>query len=242
MKAIKDYSTLVHYGCSMAAGFDSAGDNIHDRSMSYPEHLSRIMQNNVINKSLFGSSNDLSYAFLCADILNNSIPSDSVVIFNLTKAHRTQYIFAPDQKQEWSGIPVFYIPEEKISFLPLPSPEGQDLEKYAQEFKILYMQQHNYVFYMNMIKNITSANELCKQHAIPIAIVDLYGDLNFLTMHKNNKILEMDNLFTGYKSIIGMLRDTSNLNDYTSANLHYYNEGYKLIAQDVYNRIGNYIC
>lgn len=234
MKKITDYSVFHHYGCSFVDGYDAGGDGIHDKSLSYPVFLQKLVGNDLVNRALSGNSNDMSFNMLCADIINNDIKDDSVVIFNLTNNHRTQYLFDADD----FSLNHIQVADTRISFKPMPS-AGKEKEEHLTIYKHTYLEQHEFAFYTNTIRNIAAVSGICNYYNIPYIVIDLFADIHWFTKH--NQYMLMDdtiiNMPEGWSIVSHMQKKLTESNKYLSAHKHYYATGYEYMANVIYNRI-----
>lgn len=233
---ITEYKKFIHYGCSYTYGEDSGGDAVDDDSLSYPAHLSRIVGNEYINRARKGSSNDLSFSKLHADILSGEADTNTVIFFNLASISRTIYInkdmnnfinLPEEQYRYMSIIPNYAYP---VSFFNKFKIKHYLFQNYVQS----YYAQEDIAFQFNLMKNILAARELCKNYDIPIVFVDMACNLHN----------EQHNKYVDYKkfNIVSPDRDSFagavlKEKQYTSKSYHLYSEGYKRIAEMVYAQI-----
>ena len=240
MKNITEYSTLYHYGCSFAAGFDSDGDGKHNLHNSYPSHLSRILGNGIVNHARSGSSNDISFMQLFSDLYNNIIKEDSAIIFNLTQIHRTQYMddeqAAKIHNYRWprrdgSNFPIWdvlQLNEHYYNFQSVATPAAPCIDT---GYRDGYMAQDEIAHYFNLVRNVYAAKAICAQYGVPIIVVDLHANLRTLETFKNHP-LDIDNSIIEETGIVNKLHVDSR-----SKSGHFYSNGYLQIAEYMVKKI-----
>lgn len=255
-----DYEMIYHYGCGVTAGFDAAGDGMHSIDLSCPAHLSRIIGNKYANRARHGASNDISFMQLFSDFHNRTIQQGSCVIFNLTQPYRTQHISnyeynayrkaldartktqdKPQHNDPLALKPVIELQNHSTNethgyyFNPILANSDNILDIY-EKLKYSYMTQDDIAFYFNIIRNIYAADALSKQYNIPIVFIDFYANLMELNAFEKHPI-SLPNLLFKEKSVI---KSNAGVAPYRSKSLHYYSDGYKILAQDVYEMIKDY--
>lgn len=248
MKNILEYDRFVHYGCSFTLGYDSGGTGIHDVDLSYPAHMSRIIGNAYLNRGISSGSNDSAFVRLCVDIHNGTFKGDifkgdSLIVINLTKPVRTMYYGE-------SGSSKIEFGEHEVNYenvLPNHSLKRRwvNLVKFASS----YYDQTEEAYYFNTIKNIVAITELCRQQNLPVIFIDLFSDLR--TNHDKDI-----NFFNKFNTIdlsnIVLCKNEYNLcfvnhilrlhQEYLSETKHCTSDGYKFLAETVYDHIKDIEC
>lgn len=245
MKKVTEYERFIHYGCSFTHGVDSGGDKIDDDKLSYPAHLSNIIGNNYLNRGIPGGSNDSSFARICADIHNTTFDGDDLIIVNLTKEERTMYFGEKGFAQLEFFDTVF--PYNHVF------PSHNFSQRWANFHKFLktYYDQPDEAFYFNTIKNIAAIRDLCKQKKLPVLFTDF-----FLSIRKESPPWRDNNYYNQLNTVklddIVLSNSVKNLSfvdhvlytnkEHVSKSLHFYSEGYKILAELVYDQIKDLKC
>lgn len=243
MKNITEYSTLYHYGCSFAAGFDSDGDGKHNFHNSYPNHLSRILGNGIVNHARSGSSNDVSFMQLFSDLYNNIIKEDSAIIFNLTQIHRTQYMdneramklhnYRGPWRANFSLRDIIQLNEHYYNFQMVQNPTAECIDT---GYRDGYMAQDEIAHYFNLVRNVYAAKAICAQYGVPIIVVDLHANLRTLETFKNHP-LDIDNSIIEETGIVRKLHGDHT--DSRSKSGHLYSSGYLQIAEYMVKKLSS---
>lgn len=244
MKKILDYKTYVHYGCSFTYGQDSGGDGIHDDSLSYPAHLSNIVGNKYDNRASQACSNHRMMYEIFFDIYNNNIPDDSLIIVNLTSIARTTFVDehpCPDLIKDVFPNDIenpYYLENNAYVFYNILSSENLT---YPSEIKNrmadAWFGQAFIRHYIDVVMMIKSITMLCNQHNLPVLFTDMHLQLHkalndwLPTLTMENNVVYEDLQFIDY----GGKENVSFAGTKDAG--HYHSEGYKNIANRIYNNI-----
>lgn len=229
---------IIHYGCSFTFGQDSGGDGNDDVLLSYPAHLSKLLLDTTFDiKAEKGDSNDTAFLKLYADIFNKKTTYNDVVFFNITSIYRSVYlndeltgkIIINDLDWGYQNV----LPSYDFNF-----DKSKISTQMYENYRNSYFYQSELAFNINIMKNIYSVNTICKEYNIDVYFVDLFGDLRYFvhdryTEYKKIKIFTAPNK----RSLVHYIRHNKQYHNMISKSEHFYSDGYKMIAEIVYNNL-----
>ena len=228
-KTLTEYNRIVHYGCSFTFGQDSGGDGIHDDTLSYPSFLSKLLNNEYINKGRMGASNFEICSKFWMDIYNKNFDNDTAVIANLTSPFKSSYV-KKDCNDFIDPRRDIVIHDKQVRFY-LISPWSN----HYTEYRDLHLQQSDLRFYLDTIQAINAMQNLSYQYKIPLLILD---------MHVGTQLQGWKDFFPQFDADKHIIRGDRPYfieggAESSTPSGHFYATGYENIANKIYKDIKN---
>lgn len=230
------YKKFVHYGCSFTYGQDSGGDDIDDYNKSYPAYLSRLVNNDFVNRANAGASLEQISLNILQDLSNpeSDINKKNVlVIVNLTSAFRIM-----SSLKNWWSID---INNKSLSLCNINPVTPDSISKEINDIQKKLIYEQDWIMYFNAYTILNSIFNHLTLYKKDFIFVDVLLNLNTVTeyfpLHDAIR-KKCINFGSNRSGIVKHIADQGKkYHHFYSKSQHYNSNGYKHMAELVFEKL-----